>query len=250
ALGFQFLPRNDFRLTVEGFYKRYDHYPTSLRTGISLANQGADFTAVGNEAVLSNGKGTTYGIEFFVQQKLIKNTFYALSVTFYKSEFSGTDGILLPSSWNYGHLVSATLGQKFKRNWEVGLKYRLAGGAPYTPFDLIASRANYLTTGTGTLNYKEINSLKLKPFQQVDLRVDKKYNFKKTSLDLYLDFQNVLVFTTQGTPNYTFKRNADNSGFQTTDGMALKPDGSNAIPVILENDNTSLLPTIGFIFEF
>ena len=250
ALGFQFLPKNDFRLTVEGFYKKYNHYPTSLRTGISLANQGADFTAVGNEAVLSNGKGTTYGVELFVQQKLIRNTFYALSVTLYKSEFSGTDGKLLPSSWDYGHLVSATLGQKLKRNWELGIKYRLAGGAPYTPFDLAASRANYLTTGVGTIDYQKINSLRLKSFQQADLRVDKKYNYKKTSLDLYLDFQNVLVFKTYGMPNYTFKRNADNSGFETTDGMPLKIDGSNAIPVILKNENTSLLPTFGFIFEF
>ena len=250
ALGFQFLPKNDFRLTVEGFYKKYNHYPTSLRTGISLANQGADFTAVGNEAVLSNGKGATYGVELFVQQKLIRNTFYALSVTLYKSEFSGTDGKLLPSSWDYGHLVSATLGQKLKRNWELGIKYRLAGGAPYTPFDLPASRANYLTTGVGTIDYQKINSLRLKPFQQTDLRVDKKYNYKKTSLDLYLDFQNVLVFKTYGMPNYTFKRNADNSGFETIDGMPLKIDGSNAIPVILKNENTSLLPTFGFIFEF
>lgn len=250
ALGFQFIPRNDFRLTLEGFYKEYSHYPTSVRTGISLANQGADFTAVGNEAVISNGKGTTYGVEFFMQQKLIKNTFYALSTTLYKSEFAGSDGKLLPSSWDYGYLVSATLGQKFKKNWELGIKYRLAGGAPYTPFDLAASRANYVITGVGTLDYNAINSLRLKPFQQVDLRVDKKYNYKHTSLSLYIDLQNVFAFKTEGTPRYTFKRNADNSGFETTDGNPLQTDGSNAIPVILPNDNTSLLPTIGFIFEF
>ena len=250
ALGFQFLPKNDFRLTVEGFYKKYFHYPVSERTGISLANQGADYSAVGNEAVLSKGKGTTYGVELFVQQKLIKNTFYALSATLYNSEFSGADGVLRRSSWDFGYLVSATLGQKFKRNWELGLKYRLAGGAPYTPFDLVASRANYITTGVGTPDYTAINSLRLKPFQQVDLRIDKKYNFRRTSLDLYLDFQNVLVFKTEGQPYYTFKRKADNSGFETTDGNPVKADGSNAIPVILKNDNTSLLPTIGFIFEF
>ncbi|MEO7835675.1 MAG: TonB-dependent receptor, partial [Ginsengibacter sp.] len=250
ALGFQFIPRNDFRLTLEGFYKEYSHYPTSVRTGISLANQGADFTAVGNEAVLSDGKGKTFGMEFFVQQKLIKHTFYAVSATIYSSKFSGSNGYLLPSSWDYGYLVSATLGQKFKKNWELGVKYRLAGGAPYTPYDLESSRANYITTGVGTLDYNAINSLRLKPFQQVDVRLDKKYNFKRTSLDLYLDFQNALAFKSEGIPNYTFKRNADNSGFETTDGNTLKPDGSNAIPVILNNDNTSLLPTIGFIFEF
>ena len=250
ALGVQFIPKNDLRLTLEGFYKEYSNYPTSVRTGISLANQGADFTAVGNEAVISNGIGTTYGVEFFMQQKLIKNTFYALSTTVYKSEFAGSDGKLLPSSWDYGYLVSATLGQKFSRNWELGIKYRLAGGAPYTPFDLVASRANYVTTGVGTPDYSALNSLRLKPFKQVDLRIDKKYNYKHTSLNLYIDLQNVFVFKTEGMPRYTFRRNADNSGFETIDGNPLQTDGSNAIPVNLPNDNTSLLPTIGFIFMF
>ncbi|MEO6682240.1 MAG: hypothetical protein ABIN48_05385 [Ginsengibacter sp.] len=157
---------------------------------------------------------------------------------------------MLPSSWDYGYLVSATLGQKLKKNWELGLKYRLAGGAPYTPFDLPESRSNYLLTGIGTLEYAAINSLRLKPFHQVDFRLDKKYNYKKTSLNLYIDIQNLFKFKTEGIPNYTFKRNSDNSGFETTDGNPIQPDGTNSIPVILKKDNTSILPTIGFIFEF
>lgn len=250
ALGVQFIPRDDWRFTLEGFYKDYNNYPVSVRTGISLANQGADFTSVGNEVVSSIGKGRTYGVELFVQQKLIKKTFYAFSATVYRSEFSGANGILLPSSWNFGYLVSTTIGQKLGRGWELGLKYRLAGGAPFTPYDPIASRANYLVTGVGTLDYTAINSQTLKPFQQADIRIDKKINFKKTSLDLYIDVQNAARFTSEGIPNYTFKRNTDNTGFATTDGNAVKADGSNAIPVLLNNDNTTFVPTIGFIFEF
>lgn len=250
ALGVQFIPRDDWRFTLEGFYKDYNNYPVSVRTGISLANQGADFTSVGNEAVASSGKGRTYGVELFVQQKLIKKTFYAFSATIYRSEFSGSNGILLPSSWNFGYLLATTIGQKLGKGWELGLKYRVAGGAPYTPYDPIASRANYLTTGVGTLNYKAINSQTLKAFQQADIRIDKKINFKKTSLDLYIDVQNAARFTSEGVPNYTFKRNADNTGFATTDGNPIKADGSNAIPVLLNNDNSTFVPTIGFIFEF
>jgi len=36
-----------------------------------LSAGGADFTVVGIEAVLPNGKGTTYGVEFFMQQNLM-----------------------------------------------------------------------------------------------------------------------------------------------------------------------------------
>jgi len=58
------------------------------------------------------------------------------------------------------------------------------------------------------------------------------------------------LFNQQSAPSYTFKRNADNTAFETTDGNAVKPDGSNAVPIILENNEVIATPTIGIIFEF
>ncbi|MES2798536.1 MAG: TonB-dependent receptor [Bacteroidota bacterium] len=250
TLGTQFIPKNDLRFTFEVYYKDYRQYPVSTATGISFANVGTDFSAVGNEEFQSTGKGRVYGLEFFVQQKLVKNLFYVASVSLYKSEFSGTDGQFRPSTWDYGFLFSTTIGYKFKKNWDIGIKYRLSGGQPYTPFDLNASTANYLTTGTGVLDYTQINAERLPIFQQLDLRVDKKFNFKKVSLTLFLDFQNVFLYKTPSTPRFTFERNEDNTGFQTTDGQTIKPDGSNAIPVVLMQRSATLVPSLGFIFEF
>jgi hypothetical protein len=250
VIGTQFLPNESLRFTLEGFYKQYNNYAVSAVNGISLANQGGDFGSIGSELINSNGKGQCYGFEFFVQQKLIKKLFYVFSYTYVRSSFSGSDNKLIASSWDNQHLISATLGYKFKKNWQLGLKYRLAGGLPYTPFDLNLSQQNYLLLGTGVLDYSRLNSKRLNLFNQLDLRIDKKFNFKRTSLDLFIDIQNVLLFRQQSTPNYTFKRNADNSGFETTDGKSINTDGSNAIPVILQNNDLSATPTIGIIFEF
>ncbi|MBL7933863.1 MAG: TonB-dependent receptor, partial [Bacteroidia bacterium] len=219
VLGTQFLPKESLRFTLEGFYKRYSNYPVSAGNGISLANQGADFGSIGSEKILSIGQGECYGFEFFVQQKLIKRIFYVFSYTFVRSSFSGVNKKLIPSSWDYQHLISATLGYKFKNNWQLGLKYRLSGGSPYTPFDLRASQQNYLLLGTGVLDYNNLNTKRLMTFNQLDLRIDKKFNFKRTTLDLFIDIQNALLFKQESAPSYTFKRNADNTGFETTDGM-------------------------------
>jgi outer membrane receptor for ferrienterochelin and colicin len=250
VLGAQFLPNEAFRVTIEGFYKRYSNYPVSKATGVSLANQGADFGSIGSEIIKSTGKGETFGLEVFVQQKLIKNFFYVVSYTLVRSKFSGDNGILIPSSWDNEHLISATLGLKFKKGWEMGLKYRFAGGSPYTPFDMAVSQQTYLLLGQGTIDNSKLNSQRLMAFNQLDFRVDKIINFKKTTLDIYLDIQNVLGFKSQGNPDYTFKRTADNSGFLTTDGNAIMQDGSNAVPLILENKDVSIIPTLGLIFEF
>ena len=250
VLGTQFLPNKALRITVEGFFKQYANYPVSVATGVSLANQGSEFGSIGSEKVNSNGNGEAIGFEVFVQQKLIKKIFYVVSYTFVRSKFSGANGQLIPSSWDSRHLISATLGYKFKKGYEMGLKYRFAGGAPYTPYDLVVSQQNYLLTGTGSLNTNLLNTNRLQAFNQLDVRVDKKINFKRTALDLYIDIQNVLALKTQGVPQYTFKRNADNTDFETTDGNPIKADGSNGVPVILDNFSKTVVPTIGVIFEF
>lgn len=250
VLGTQYLPNEGFRTTAEGFYKTYSDYPVSASTGVSLANQGADFGSIGSEKINSTGKGETYGFEIYVQQKLLKKTFYVVSYTFVRSKFSGDNGLLIPSSWDNRHLISATIGRKFNRGMEMGLKYRFAGGSPYTPFEMEISRQTYLLLGQGTPDNSRLNSERLIAFSQLDFRFDKKINYRKTTLDIYLDVQNILAFKNQGYPDYTFKRTDDNSGFQTTDGQEIRQDGSNAIPVIVSDKEVSITPNLGVIIEF
>lgn len=250
VVGTQFMPTAALRFTLEGFYKSYGNYPVSVTTGNSLANQGAEFGSVGNEAIQSVGKGETYGFEFFVQQKLIKKVFYVLSYTYVRSNYTDINNNYIPSSWDNGHLLSGTLGYLFGKNWQLGLKYRFAGGTPYTPFDMAASQQNYPLLGTGVLDYSRLNTVRLQNFNQLDFRLDKKINYRRTSLGIFIDFQNVLMLSQESAPYYTFKRTSDNTGFETTDGMALKQDGSNGIPVILENNSKTITPSIGLIVEF
>ena len=248
--GVEFLPSNATRFTIEGFYKKYSSYPVSINDEISLANKGTDFGAVGNEPIQQDGTGRAYGIEFLAQQKLTKNFFGILSYTLYRSEFSGLDGLLAPASWDNRHLVSVTMGYKIKGNWEIGLKFRYQGAAPYSPYDLPQSQLNYLTLGTGIFNYGQVNTLRLSAFNAGDIRIDKKWNFKRTTLDLFLDVQNFYGSKAAGIPQYTFKRNDTNTDFVTTDGQPIRQDGSNAVPMILPNIEGTILPTIGFIIEF
>ncbi|RSK33088.1 TonB-dependent receptor [Hymenobacter metallilatus] len=248
--GLEWLPGPATRFTLEGFYKRYNHYPVSVRDGISLANLGGDFTALGNEQVSSTGRGRAYGLEFFFQQKLTKKVFAVVSLTGFRSEFTGRDGRYRPSAWDSRLLASALLGRKFSRGWEMGFKYRYAGGSPYTPYDLAASQASYLATGRGVLDYARLNTQRLGNFQQFDYRLDKRLNWRRFSLDLFLDVQNAFVLRNPGVPDYTFQRLPDNSGFATTDGQPLRPDGANAVPLLLKNDDPLVTPTIGFIVEF
>jgi hypothetical protein len=248
--GFEFLPKSTTRFTLEAFYKLYAHVPVTARDGISINNLGADYNVVGNEPVVSKGTGKTYGIEFFAQQKLTRHFFGLFSYTFFYSRFSNADGKPAASAWDNRHLVSLTFGYKFKRNWELGMKYRYQGGAPYTPFDLALSQTNFLTQGQGLLDYSKFNTQRLNAFSASDIRIDKKWNFRRITFDLFLDVSNWWGAPSVSYPKFTLERDLVTGAFVTTDGQPIRPDAGNGIPLLLKDDDPVILPTIGFIIEF
>jgi outer membrane receptor for ferrienterochelin and colicin len=258
--GIEYTPTNAARITLEAFRKNYDNYPVSERRNISMANLGGDFGVFGNERVITNGKGRTWGVEFTYQQQLVKNVYGILAYTWYYSEFTGLDrSTYLPSAWDNRHLVSFTGGYKFPRNWEVGIRFRYQGEAPYTPYDEFASLENYPFTGQGVLNDALTNTLRLDGFNAMDLRVDKKWNFKGWSLNLFLDVQNLYNSLNPSSPGFTLDRNEDGS-IATTTGAPYNPGSyenlqapnnrQDAIPVYLPRDSGSRLPSVGFVVAF
>lgn len=249
--GIEYVPEPSIRMTVEGFYKAYTDYPVSLFDSVSLANRGTDFGVVGNEPVASLGSGRAYGAELFFQKKLTQQFFTTISYTLLFSEFSGLNSsTYIPSAWDFRHLVSGIVGYKFGDGWEFGGKFRYAGGSPFTAIDTAASRRLYLLTGQVQLDNSRLNQQRLNAFRQIDVRIDKKWSFAAWSLDIFIDVQNVFGFTLDAPQQYTFARNADNTDWISTDGQPVRPDGSNATPVFLNNQSTLVTPTIGIIIEF
>ncbi len=249
--GFEYLPKwQGSRVTLEGFYKQYHNYPVSLADGVSLANEGGDFNVLGDEPVSATGLGKSYGLELQLQQKLTKNFFVILAYTLYKSEFTNLNGLYYPASWDNGNLVSFIGGYKFRRNIELGIKFRYQGGAPYSPFNMAASQANYTVLGTGVIDYSKFNSQRLASFNSMDIRIDKKWNFHKWSLDVYCDMTNAYAAVEPAVPTFTFERTPDNKSFVTTDGKPLRADGSNGVPYIINNSSAVVIPTVGVIVEF
>ncbi len=249
--GVEFVPDPSIRMTLEGFYKTYSDYPVSLIDSVSLANRGTDFGVLGNEPVASVGRGRAYGAEVFFQKKLTERFFTTLSYTLLFSEFTGLrSDEYIPSAWDFRHLISGIIGYKFGDGWEFGGKFRYAGGSPFTEIDTAASRRLYLLTGQVQLDNSRLNQQRLNAFRQIDVRIDKKWSFEAWSLDLFIDVQNVFGFTLDAPPQYTFARNADNTDWVSTDGQPVRPDGSNATPVFLNNQSTLVTPSIGIIIEF
>ena len=236
VLGIEYNWSPTSRITIEGFLKDYSQYPVSVLDQVSLANKGGGFEVLGNEPVIDSGEGQSLGMEVLFQQKLTKNFYGVLAYTYFFSEFSRENGPLLPTVWDSRNLLSFTGGYKLKRNWEISLRYRYAGKTPYVPTDVAASLAAYPRI---VLDYNRLGDVSLDVFSQGDIRIDKKWNFKRLSFNFYLEVQNFLAQAVPRPLEYGLER--------TDDGMEVQPRNL----VVIDTDRTQTpLPSFGFVFDF
>ena len=223
------------KLSIEGFYKKYSNYPISITDAVSLANKGGDFSVLGNEEVTDGGKGRAYGVEVLFQQKFNKNIYGLLAYTLFKSEFTGANGRYLPSIWDSRHILSFTGGYKMKRNWEISIRNRFAGKSPYVGTDLEQSLASYPVFVS---DYSQLGADRLGIFNQLDVRVDKKWNFKSFALNAYLEIQNILAQTAPEAPSYGLSRDEE--------GNVVSPQSLE----VIETSSGRPIPTIGIVVDF
>lgn len=232
-------------LGVEGFMKGYDGTPVSKATGIALANLGADFGVVGNEAVRFDGQGRSYGMEVLAQRRLYKGVYGLLAYTWVRSEYE-FEGTYAPSAWDSRHIVSLTGGAKLKRDWEIGARWLYSGGLPFTPYDIDVSmdQAYWNSQGTPQLDYAALNSGRNASFSQLDLRIDKKWFFENWSLDVFMDIQNLFGQVPDAPPALDVVRDAA-TGVPVADPL----NPSRYQPRYIQASAGSAIPAIGLIVE-
>jgi len=244
--GIDVRPNATTQLSVEGFYKGYDHYPFSVRDSVSLASKGADFGVYGDEEVRPIGKGKAYGAEFLARYKDFLGFKGVLTYTRVRSEFTDIHNNYLPSAWDNRNLLTITATRSFRQNWDFGFKWRFIGGAPYTPWDLARSSVKLAwdAQGRGYPDYSLFNKKRLGNFQQLDLRFDKAYYYKNWSLMLYLDIQNAYNFKAD-LPPYLVQQ-SDANGHPLTDPN----DSSRYLLKTIAATSGTVLPSVGIMIEF
>ena len=190
--GLEYNTSSSSRITLEGYYKYYSNYPMLIRDSLTLANLGGDFGVIGNAPAIPFAHGRAYGIELLLQQRLYKGFYGILAYTLGWSEFEDKNHRYVASSWDSRHIINLTLGKKFNRNWELGVNWRLQTGLPFTPYASNSALVNsWNLSGQGIIDYDQLNTERSGIFNQIDIRVDKKWFFPKWSLNLYLDIENI-----------------------------------------------------------
>lgn len=245
SIGLSWTPNEHMEFSVEGFYKLYGHMPFSLSDQIPLSCKGNDYGTIGNEALSSEAKGRSYGVELMFKWLLTQKLNLSSSLTIFKSEFKdGDQGSYVPSAWDNRFILNMSGTYNFPKHWSVGAKVSCIGGSPYTPYDETKSSLveAWDVQGRAYYDYSRYNQERLPVFGQLDVRVDKTFYLKKCMLGFYLDIQNI-------TASKLHRPDALMSTGQIENPSAPLNEQHYVMKSIRQESGT-LLPTLGITFEY
>lgn len=138
-------------------------------------------------AYVNRGNGRSFGGELMVRAKFDR-FFGWIAYTLSRSDrIDGPDEQRRLFDYDQTHNLIAVASFKLG-DWEFGGRWQYNTGSPFTPVDssLFLSDVNIYIPQFG-----DVNSDRLKAAHQLDLRVDRKWQFSTWSLSAYLDINNV-----------------------------------------------------------
>jgi hypothetical protein len=202
---------DDIEVNLEGFYKDLNSLVVSSTEMIERDGE------MQPERYNNDGNGQVYGLELMVKHHPVERFFGWISYTMMKSQRidrPGEDARLF--DYDQTHILTIVASAILGRGWEAGIRFRLVTGNPLTPvtdslFD--ADSDIYWPI------YGETNSDRLPTFHQLDVRIDKRREFKHLKFGVYIDVQN--VYNQQNPEGYQY--NYDFTERQYFTGVPIVP---------------------------
>lgn len=176
SLGYEHRFNQNLELDLVGFYKHLYGSVSPIEDPILRYD--------------NNGEGRIYGLELLMRHNLTRRFFGWVSYTLMRSERkdSGQDEFRL-FSLDQTHILTMIAQYKLNSEWEIGARFRYTTGNPQTPFvSAIYDADNDVYVPVPGA----VNSSRVDAFQQLDLRLDRKWIFNTWMLTAYFEIQNAL----------------------------------------------------------
>ena len=204
SFGFEDRPSETLKFGAEGFYKR-------LEDRIVGTPGGADPHWV------NDGEGRIYGAELSVEYHPAPGTFAFLAYTLSRSERRDAGGPYRLFDHDEPHVLSVAASQNLGRGWTFGARFRLISGDPTTA---VVGSVYDARLGIYVPKYGPVNAERDPAFQQLDLRLEKKWRIGSGSLSGYLDVLN--TYNSKNPQGYRYSY--DFSKKEPVSGLGLFPN--------------------------
>lgn len=216
VFGFNFIPDDGLKLTIETYQKRYNDIPVSEEF---IHSNDRTFRS---ERYINTGVKSIYGFDVLLQQKLAGNYYGTLSYSKMWSRMNdprlGKEDGHYPSDYDFPHILTVIFGRRFtgmrerldrepfyikypgyliffSNDMEISLRWRYASGKPYTPKVFITTE-QFFEGGSrwsrGTwVPTDEINLKRYPDYHRLDFSISGRFNFEKRNLSVYFSIENL-----------------------------------------------------------
>ena len=181
-----------WRLRGEAYYQGQNHIPVRRQAdGFSMLNFGSSFALWDFTNLVSSGLGRNYGLELTLA-KTYADGFYALvTSSLFQSRYRGSDGVWRNTAFNVQYIGNALVGKEFavgnRLVFTADTKLSISGGRWYSPIDLAQSMAY----GDEVYDETRPYSQQYPGFFRWDAKVGLRYNARRLTHHLFLDFTNL-----------------------------------------------------------
>lgn len=189
VLGFRKLLGEDTRLVVEAYSKTYRDFPydPSQPGFFILDGLGSEQDLYTFDSLASGAVADSRGLEVTLHKRLAMGLYGIVSGSWSSSSYRSPGEQSRRRIYDNRLMLGIEGGYKFDERWEASVRWDYAGGRPYTPLDPEASALFNRTI----LDDTRINAERLPAYHSLNLRVDRRFNFRETALVTYASVWNV-----------------------------------------------------------
>jgi hypothetical protein len=193
VITYDWIPLRGIRLKTEMYYQYLYNAPVEKQpTPYSALNSGASFGADYVDSLTNGGTGSNYGLDLTVERSFSKGYYFLVTGSVFNSEYEGSDGIKRNTAYNMGHVVNLLAGKEFKLGHKgsvlsLNLKITDVGGRYLTPLDMKRSQGE----GRSIYDLNKAYSQKQPDYFRTDLKIGYRREFRRSTLEAAIDFQNI-----------------------------------------------------------
>lgn len=209
VLGLEYFLSADTRATLEVFSKEYEDI-----IGFEILSDASGRDSLNNNNLINSGKGSSRGLELYIQKKYSKNWYGSLAWSHSVAE--GVDPRTekyYPWNYDYRDVINLVGGYKIRYEefdwyrrykktvwakslswlpfmpldeYEISFRFRYMGGRPYTPKTYDPNIREWVVNSD-----QSWNSERYDPYIRFDIMIQQRFNFRRMNMVAFWDILNV-----------------------------------------------------------
>jgi hypothetical protein len=140
---------------------------------------------------VNEGKGYNYGVELTLERFFDRGYYYLVTASLFNSRYEGSDRVERNTAYNTKYVLNVLAGKEWVlrpgKFVSLNLKFTTIGGPYLTPIDVALSQAR----GRTVFRESEAFSERQNAYLRADLRISYRKEYRKSTLEMSLDLQNL-----------------------------------------------------------